>query len=187
MVRPCRCLLIFSLVKTHKFFFLTHLCTLWRRNKSLIRALQEFVSYIGLSATFRALSHDRWTEPGFFFSRRFFFWWFVVSPFLFGSFCSEQIYKGYYVIFLNSSLILILEYIIVVSSSEEPSKITPALSEWPLSSVGRGTLQGGTGSNPVEAWIFHQDSQFLQLRKLQFNYEDHRLVFLIVSSFLKAS
>ena len=52
--------------------------------------------------------------------------------------------------FLNSSLILILEYITVVSSSEEPSN-SPYSQEWPLSSVGRGTLQGGTGSNPVEA------------------------------------
>ena len=51
--------------------------------------------------------------------------------------------------FLNSSLILILEYITVVSSSEEPSN-SPYSQEWPLSSVGRGTLQGGTGSNPVE-------------------------------------
>ena len=66
-----------------------------------------------------------WTK--LFFSRRFFFWWLVVSPLPFGSFCSEKICKGYEVIFPNSSLILILEYITVVSSSEEPSKISPTL------------------------------------------------------------
>ena len=126
MVRPRRCLLIFSLVKMNKFFSLTHLCTLWRRSKPLIKPPQEFASYTGLSATFRALSRDKWAEPGFF-SRRFFFWWLVVSPFPFGSFCSEQICKGYEVIFPNSSLILILEYITVVSFSEEPSKISPTL------------------------------------------------------------
>ena len=134
MVRPCRCLLIFSLVKMNKFFFLTHLCTLWRRSKPFIKPPQEFVSYTGLSATFQALSRDKWTEPGFF-SRRFFFWWLVVSPFPFGSFCSEKICKGYEV-FLPQ---------------------------------------------------FFPNSQFLQLGKLQFNYEDHCSVFLIVCSFLKAS
>ena len=135
-------------------FFLNSFLHLWLRNKSLIRPPHEFVSCTGLSTTFRALSHDRWTEPGFSFSQRFFFWWLVVCLFPFGSFCSEQICKGYYFIFPNSSLILILEYIIVLSSTEEPSKISPTLYEWPLSSVGRGTLQGGTGWNPVEAWIF---------------------------------
>ena len=104
----------------------------------------------------------------------------------FPCFLSEKICRGYYVIFPNYSLILILEYIIVISSAEEPSKIFPALNEWPLSSVGRGTLQGGTGSNPAEALIFLQDSLSVQLRKLQFNYEDHCSVFLIVCSFLQA-
>ena len=183
MVRPCRCLLKFSLVKINKFFFLTHLRTLWRRSKPLIKPPQEFVSYTGLSATFRALSRDKWTEPGFF-SRRFFFWWLVVSPFPFGSFCSEQICKGYEVIFPNSSLILILEYITVVSSSEEPSKISPTLKSGLLAQLVEAPFRG---SNPVEVWIFLQDSQFLQLGKLQFNYEDHCSVFLIVCSFLKAS
>ena len=169
--------------QNEQVFFLTHLCTLWRRSKPFIKPPQEFVSYTGLSATFQALSRDKWTEPGFF-SRRFFFWWLVVSPFPFGSFCSEKICKGYEVIFPNSSPILILEYITVVSSSEEPSKISPTLKSGLLAQF---TLQGGTGSNPVEVWIFLQDSQFLQLGKLQFNYEDHCSVFLIVCSFLKAS
>ena len=40
-------------------FFLTHLCTLWRGSKPLIKPPQEFVSYTGLSATFRALSRDK--------------------------------------------------------------------------------------------------------------------------------
>ena len=186
MVRPCRCLLIFSLVKMNKFFFLTHLCTLWRRSKPFIKPPQEFVSYTGLSATFQALSRNKWTEPGFF-SRRFFFWWLVVSPFPFGSFCSEKICKGYEVFlpqfFPNFNSRIHHRSFFLRRTLQN----LPYSQEWPLSSVGRGTLQGGTGSNPVEVWIFLQDSQFLQLGKLQFNYEDHCSVFLIVCSFLKAS
>ena len=124
------------------FFFRTHLCTLWRRKKPLIRPPQEFASYTGLFATFRALSHDRWIEPGFFFSA-FLLLMICGFPVSFWKFCTEQICKGYYVIFPNSSLILNHEYIIVVSSLEEPSKIFSTLNEWPLSSVGRGTLQVG--------------------------------------------
>ena len=70
MVRPCRCLDILAF-QDEQVFFLTHLCTLWRRNKPLIRPLQEFASYTGLPATFRALSHADELNQAFF-SRRFF-------------------------------------------------------------------------------------------------------------------
>ena len=80
----------------------------------------------------------------------------MVSPFPFIIFCSEKMYRDYYVIFLNSFLILTLENIIVISCSGEPSEMSPALNEWLLSSV-----RGDTGSNPVEAFIFLQASHFL--------------------------
>ena len=50
------CFLIFSLVKTSKvlsvMLILTQLCTLWRRNKLLIRPRKQSSSYIGLRPPF---------------------------------------------------------------------------------------------------------------------------------------
>ena len=52
MVQPCTYVLIFSLVKTSKVLsvvlILTQLCTLWRRNKLLIRPQKQSPNHIGL-------------------------------------------------------------------------------------------------------------------------------------------
>ena len=45
---------------------------------------------------------------------------------------------------------------------------------------------GGSGLNPVEGWIFLWASQFLQLCKIQVNYEDPFSIYFILYSFLKA-
>ena len=56
MVQPCTYVLIFSLLKTSKVLsvvlILTQLCTLWRRNKLLIRPRKQSSSYIGLRPPF---------------------------------------------------------------------------------------------------------------------------------------
>ena len=56
MVQPCTYVLIFSLVKTSKVLsvvlILTQLCTLWRRNKLLVRPRKQSSSYIGLRPPF---------------------------------------------------------------------------------------------------------------------------------------
>ena len=61
-----------------------------------MRPLSQFASYTGLAATFRTLSHDRWTEAGFlyFFGGSSMIRWFVVSPFLSESVASKNVCKS---------------------------------------------------------------------------------------------
>ena len=84
IVQLCTCILIFSLVKTSKVLsvvlILTQLCTLWRRNKLLIRPRKQSSSYIGLRPPFGPFpTIDELEQAFFFFGGSYDNLWFPVS------------------------------------------------------------------------------------------------------------
>ena len=170
MVQPCTYVLIFSLVKTSKVLsvvlILTQLCTLWRRNKLLIRPRKQSSSYIGLRPPFGPFPMIDELKQAFFFfgGSSYDNLWFPVSfPNLLLRkhierlsfwFCTKLIFEGAVVQlhltcrdhcfawFSSAKFISSKNMIIFLYGIEEPSKMCPDLNEWRLSSVGWGTPLG---------------------------------------------
>ena len=170
MVQPCTYVLIFSLVKTSKVLsvvlILTQLCTLWPRNKLLIRPRKQSSSYIGLRPPFGPFPMIDELKQAFFFfgGSSYDNLWFPVSfPNLLLRkhikrlsfwFCTKLIFAGAVVQlhltcrdhcfawFSSAKFISSKNMIIFLYGIEEPSKMCPDLNEWRLSSVGWGTPLG---------------------------------------------